>query len=124
MGRIRHRRPRNRPSLRYELSPDGAFRTYPDGREVCCENRPGQIEYRRRTMMMAQRQNFICPECNRLMDLRAERLPYESDVTFDHERPRGFGGGFRDDRIVLPDGTWLNRAVHFWCNSKRGSKRL
>ena len=38
-----------------------------------------------------------------------------------HVCGRGLGGGFRDDRISLPDGKWLNGAMCWICNSIKGS---
>lgn len=40
-----------------------------------------------------------------------------SDFTLDHEKPRGMGGGFRDDSAgnVSP--------AHWRCNSDKGSRR-
>ena len=29
-----------------------------------------------------------------------------------------------DDRIVLPDGTWINGVSHLQCNSAKGSKHI
>jgi hypothetical protein len=41
-----------------------------------------------------------------------------TDVVADHEDPKGMGGAWRDDspRNV--------RAVHWWCNSEKGSTRM
>lgn len=114
-SRIKRKRPKlNRPSLKFEIV-DRAVRRYPDGREVCLDTPAGRAEYYRRTAIMAQRQNWRCGACPVKMDL--------ATVTFDHVIPRGMGGASRDDRIEV-DGEWKNRAVHSWCNAKRGSRRL
>ena len=87
---------------------------YPGGRE-CCNllTAAGKAEYKHRTMLMLDRQNGLCCICH---------LPLmPSAATFDHERCRGLGGGFRDDRISLPDGKWLNGAMCWICNSIKGS---
>lgn len=106
--------PRPKPAnvLRYELILNGAVRVYPDGREVCQDNPAGRREYARRVQVMLQRQNYRCSLCNgRLSVARA---------TFEHERRRGMGAAFRDDRIEDEQGNWLNTAAHWRCNSKRG----
>ncbi len=46
------------------------------------------------------------------------------DATFEHEDGRGAGGSKRDDRIVLPDGTWINGVSHLLCNSLKGSRHI
>lgn len=84
------------------------------GREVCRKNGAGRREYRKRVELMHQRQLGLCAICGRPLRL--------DQATFDHERPRGLGGGFRDDRIEI-DGEPINAAVHGLCNVQRGSKR-
>ncbi len=44
-------------SLRYKTSVCGAFRIYPDGREVCFDSYAGRKEYDRRVKLMLSRQN-------------------------------------------------------------------
>lgn len=83
-------------------------KVYPDGREVCTA--AGYREYMSRRDAMAVRQNGRCALCGDYMFFQ----------TFDHERSRG--GGKRDDRIEV-DGKWQNAAVHFECNTRKGSKR-
>lgn len=39
-------------------------------------------------------------------------------------REDGRTSGHRDDRIELPDGTWINGAAHRSCNSWKGSRRI
>jgi hypothetical protein len=95
-------------------SMSSGVKVYRDGREVCLSTSAGTREYRKRVLMMWERQGGLCAICGHL--LRIEQ------ATFDHERPRGLGGGFRDDRIEL-DGKPVNAAVHGFCNSQRGSKR-
>lgn len=106
-----------RTSLRYELV-DGAYRRYSDGREVCLGNAAGKAEYKRRTVAMAERQRWLCKLCGRRMTL--------DTVSFDHGRPRGIGGGFRDDDIeaLMVNGGFINFASHILCNGQRGSRRL
>lgn len=53
------------------------------------------------------------PSCS-LCGVTIERF---SDFTLDHEKPRGMGGGSRNDAASN-----LNPA-HFWCNRDKGSKR-
>ena len=82
----------------------------------------GRAEYRRRIRLMWERQGERCclegyiPQC--LGYLRLEQ------ATFEHEWGRGMGGAIRDDRIELPDGTWINGASHSLCNTLKGSRRI
>jgi hypothetical protein len=102
-----------------------AFKTYPDGREVCfTQGRvgiyKGRREYQDRIYAMCKRQNFvcclygICPTCPGDMAF--------VEATFEHENGRG--AGKRDDRIELPDGRWINGAAHYTCNTWKGSRRI
>jgi hypothetical protein len=91
-----------------------AVKVYRDGREVCEKNAAGTREYRKRVLIMWERQGGLCAICGKL--LRIEQ------ATFDHSRPRGMGAGFREDRIEI-EGKPVNAAVHGLCNSLRGSKR-
>lgn len=99
-------------SLRYETILDGAVRVYPDGREVCQDSPAGYREYTRRVGVMVERQRFRCCLCN-------ERLA-RTDATFEHQRRRGMGAAFRDDRIVDSEGTEVNGAAHWICNEGKG----
>lgn len=90
-----------------------AFKTYPDGRQVCHKTVAGRMEYRRRIELMWTRQQAVCALCGQY--LRFEQ------ATFDHEFGRGMGGGKRDDRIFL-DGVPQNAAVHGFCNVAKGSR--
>lgn len=93
-----------------------AVRVYRDGREVCdTRTEAGRAEYRRRITLMWERQKHVCCLCYQPMRL--------SEAIFEHEAGRGMNGGHRDDRIVLPDGTWTNGAAHAGCNGEKGSKR-
>ena len=89
-----------------------SVKIFPDGREVCLPNAAGNAEYKQRTEQMSVRQAYLCALCG---------LPMR-EPTFDHERSRGHGGAFRDDRIEVR-GAWQNAAVHWLCNGNKGSKR-
>jgi hypothetical protein len=96
-------------------------RVYPSGREICNKlSVEGKREYRRRTLKMLVRQAGRCclegyaPGCPGNLSPR--------EATFEHERGRGLGGGKRDDRTELPDGTWINGAAHELCNGWKGSR--
>jgi hypothetical protein len=96
-----------------------------DGREVCRNRtKEGRDEYKKRTAAMVERQKGICclygysPVCHP-RGILAGYIP-----TFDHEYGRGMNGGKRDDRIVLPDGTWINGACHALCNQWKGSRYI
>lgn len=92
---------------------------YRDGREKCQNNAAGDKLYKERTLQMAQRQENICCICKDPSDpMTAE------NVTFEHEDGRGAGGGRRNDAIVDKSGKWINGAAHFWCNVKKGSRRI
>lgn len=90
-----------------------AFRVLRDGREICNSNKAGDAEYKRRTIAMWERQNGLC--CN-----GGEYVPKEF-ATFDHEHGRG--GGRRDDRLDLPDGSRINGMSCLLHNHIRGSKK-
>lgn len=100
------------PSLRYELILDGAAIRYPNGREVCQPNPLGDRLYTRRVREMVQRQNYRCSLCKGRLSV--------ADATFEHQRRRGMGAARRDDRITLEDGSWVNSAAHWICNSEKG----
>jgi hypothetical protein len=103
------------------LCDDGIFR-YPDGREVCqITSKLGMDEYMRRKRVMWERQGRMCCLYGHLADCPG-RLNW-ADTTFDHEVPRGHGGGARDDRIEV-DGKWMNGAAHWRCNDAKGSRRI
>lgn len=106
-------RSRSYPSVsqHFELILDGAVRRYRDGREVCCDSPAGHREYTRRVQVMVQRQNYRCCLCNRRLSA--------TNATFEHQRRRGMGSAFRDDRIEK-DGLPWNGAAHWICNSEKG----
>jgi hypothetical protein len=101
--------------------PFAAVHAMRDGREICNIRNPvGRAEYRRRTLDMRTRQSNRC-----CLELYAPMCPgplREDEATFEHEGGRG--GGKRDDRIVLPDGTWINGAAHALCNGWKGSRYI
>lgn len=104
------------------LCEDGVIR-YPSGREVChLMSKKGLDVYMARKRQMLERRGGMCclhghiPTCPGKL--------FWKDCTFDHEVPRGHGGGSRDDRITLPDGRWLNGAAHSACNIAKGSRRI
>jgi hypothetical protein len=99
-------------SLRYTTIPDGAVRVYrADGREVCVDSKAGWLEYKRRVKVMLQRQNHRCCLCGRPLAL--------GNATFEHQRRRGMGAAWRDDRIVKDGEDW-NGAAHWTCNGEKG----
>jgi hypothetical protein len=98
-------------SQHFELILDGAVRRYRDGREVCQDSPAGWREYKRRVSVMVERQNFRCCLCKRRLSL--------GNATFEHQRRRGMGAAWRDDRITKDGQDW-NGAAHWVCNSKKG----
>jgi hypothetical protein len=98
-------------SLHYETILDGAVRVYRDGREVCQNSKAGWLEYNRRIKVMVQRQGHRCCLCGRPLSL--------GNATFEHQRRRGMGAAWRDDRIEK-DGLPWNGAAHWVCNSVKG----
>jgi hypothetical protein len=98
-------------SLRYDTILDGAVRVYRDGREVCQDSAAGWKEYKRRVEAMLLRQGGRCCLCNKRLAL--------SQATFEHQRRRGIGSAWRDDRI-LKDGVDWNGAAHWECNVEKG----
>lgn len=88
---------------------------YLDGREVCDLSGEGRREYRRRTLLMWERQDKTCCLCG--LPLAAQ------DATFEHQDGRGMGGSRRDDRVEK-DGNPYNGAAHPWCNHEKGSRRI
>ena len=100
-------------------------RVYDDGREVCDtigkhRTDEGVEEYRARLRRMWERQHGVCCLHGYIPGCPGRLLWRES--AFEHENGRG--GGKRDDRIALPDGTWINGAAHWQCNSWKGSRRI
>src|SRR3984885_1455172 len=100
-------------SLRYTSILNGAVRVYPDGREVCQDSPAGWREYKRRVEAMLLRQQGRCCLCGKRLALR--------EATFEHQRRRGMGAAWRDDRIFFSkDGQDWNGAAHWVCNSEKG----
>lgn len=100
------------------------IKIFGDGREVInTKIKAGKEEYERRIQIMWLRQGkkcvlrlaFFCKLSEGLMPLTA--------ATFDHERCRGNGGAFRDDRVEI-DGNQINLAVCALCNSIKGSRSI
>lgn len=91
------------------------FKVYPDGREVCAKTPLGRREYKHRLELMWERQEGLCCLCG--MPLRLE------ESTFEHQRPKGIGSAFADDRIEV-DGEPINGAAHWICNGSKGSRRV
>lgn len=98
-------------SLRYQMILDGAVRVYADGREVCQNSKAGWLEYNRRVKLMWERQGRRCSLCNRPLAL--------GNATFEHQRRRGMGAAWRDDRITKDGQDW-NGAAHWICNGDKG----
>jgi hypothetical protein len=98
-------------SQHYETLLDGAVLKYRDGREVCTDTPQGWKEYKRRVGDMVQRQKFRCCLCNRRLSL--------ANATFEHQRRRGMGAAWRDDRITKDGADW-NGAAHWVCNGVKG----
>lgn len=107
------RAPKKENILYFALTCDGAVRQYRDGREVCQDSPAGWREYNRRLDIMLDRQQWICCLC-------PDRIRSRSDATFEHQRRRGMGAAFRDDRILNDKGEWTNGAAHWECNSAKG----
>lgn len=103
-------RPKPEKSLRYELVQPGVIRWH-DGREQCLDTPEGWREYKRRVKAMLERQGGRCALCKRRLAL--------SSATFEHQRRRGMGAAWRDDRIIK-DGQEWNSAAHWVCNVERG----
>jgi hypothetical protein len=103
--------------------PVAALLVFPDGREVCnLDTAAGTRLYVARIQEMAIRQDCRCclesyaPACPGSLSL--------NHATLEHEHGRGSGGSKRDDRTVLPNGTWINGAAHRACNSWKGSRYI
>jgi hypothetical protein len=105
-------KPRDPNVLRFALILDGAVRLYPDGREVCQDNALGRRTYTNRVQEMVQRQEFRCSLCGCRLS--------KAGATFEHQRRRGMGAAFRDDRIIDGAGNWMNSAAHWACNGVKG----
>jgi hypothetical protein len=93
-------------SQHYEMLLNGAVRRYRDGREVCVDSAAGWREYKRRVRLMWERQEGRCCLCGKRVAL--------GNATFEHQRRRGMGAAWRDDR---PE---INGAAHWVCNGLKG----
>jgi len=90
--------------------PKPAVKVMKDGREICDQlTKAGRDEYMRRKRVAWEDQKGICAICHL-------RLNW-GDTTADHIKPRKSGGSERDDRQENL------AAVHWTCNTERGSKR-
>ena len=98
-------------SQHYETILDGAVLLYKDGREVCTDSPAGWKEYKRRVSVMLERQAHRCCLCGRRLSL--------ANATFEHQRRKGMGAAWRDDRITKDGQDW-NGAAHWVCNSEKG----
>lgn len=99
-------------SQHYDTIMNGAVRRYrEDGREVCQDTPAGWREYKRRVGVMLERQGGRCCLCNRRLS--------PGNATFEHQRRRGMGAAWRDDRITKDNEDW-NGAAHWVCNSEKG----
>jgi hypothetical protein len=99
-----------------------AVRTLKDGKEQCnllCKE--GRDEYERRKRVMWERQERVC--CLAVFLAYCPGKLNWADASFEHEVPRGMGGGSRDDRTEI-DGKWHNGVSHWKCNSEKGSRRI
>lgn len=102
---------------------DNTYKRYRDGRQVCLENTAGRAEYKARVQAMRLRQHGICCLLGKVKECPG--IMRHEDATFEHTRPRGNGGAFRDDRIVNEEtGEEMNGAAHGFCNGQKGSRRL
>ncbi len=104
-----------------------ALRVMPDGREICNttgkrRTKEGVEEYKRRLDAMVKRQKGICCLCGYSDFCGPNGSLFRCIPTFEHENGRS--AGKRDDRIELPDGTWINGAAHLQCNNWKGSRKI
>jgi hypothetical protein len=85
-----------------------------DGREICLQNADGRAEYKRRKMLMWQRQSGLC-------SLGKEPIRL-IDGEFEHAEGRT--SGRRDDRIVDEKGNPINSLACRKHNRAKGSKHF
>jgi hypothetical protein len=119
-----------KPKDKKKQLPEAVY-VYRSGREVCNQQTAeGREIYKGRKRAMWERQNHLCclkdyiPSCPGNLNW--------ADATFDHEIPRGYGGGSQDDRIEVKEKKrnghakvkWQNGAAHEACNMKKGSRRI
>jgi hypothetical protein len=116
---------RAQPRVKRDYAPrpkPEAVKVFPDGREVCLNDgkhatTEGLLEYNRRRLVMARRQDWHFADCYWQM---LEAGGFTTSATFDHEAKRGT---MRDDRVWKEDGTPQNAALCWNCNAARGSIR-
>jgi hypothetical protein len=113
---IRKRRKVKKSSLRYVVI-NGEYRRYPDGRLVAQNTPKGREWYWMQTLLMADRQEWICGICHSDTTMNCWA---RNGVTFQHGDGRGMAGARRTDDINAPG----NCAAHWDCNSQLGSKRI
>ncbi len=111
-GSYQWKREPREASLRFELILNGAVRVYPNGREVCQDSKAGWAEYKSRVEAMLVRQNWRCCLCQKRLGL--------GEATFEHQRRRGIGAAWRNDKILDEEGNWINGAAHWVCNAIKG----
>lgn len=97
-----------------------------DGKEQCnLLIKAGRDEYERRKRVMWERQGRMCCLYKWIASCPG-KLSW-AVTTFDHEVPRGHGGGARDDRIEIAIKEKVlrqNGAAHAYCNCQKGSRRI
>jgi len=99
-------------SQHYETILDGAVLKYRDGREICQDSSAGWHEYKRRVEAMLLRQEGRCCLCKKRLAL--------NQATFEHQRRRGLGAAWPQDKIWDADGNPVNGAAHWSCNAEKG----
>jgi len=102
------------------------YRLYPDGREVAFKTPKGDAWYRRQTLIMAERQNWVCGLAEsgncKLPGVRmSPSIGLPESASFDHFDKRGLGGSRKNDSV---DPKFKNCASHTLCNGELGSRRI
>lgn len=114
-----------KPSQDFKPKPV-AVRVFRDGREQCNQlTKEGRDEYERRKRVMWERQNRMCCLHGHIVSCPG-KLNW-ADASFEHEIPKGHGGGSVDDRIektVHGKLLWQNGVSHWKCNGLKGSRRI
>lgn len=100
-----------------------AFKTYPDGREVCLDTPKGKAEYKRRITEMWERQGEKCGLMITALCKILDGFMTLAQATFEHVDGRGMSGAKRDDRIEK-NGKPYNLAACIFCNQEKGSRKL
>jgi hypothetical protein len=105
-----------------EGEPEPAVIKKPNGREICTKTPEGKAEYWERTKLMAIRQSWLCGcGCGTRLWYSVDPIK-ETNMTFEHENGRG--AAKQDDRILRPDGSWMNACFNYLCNGRKGSRRI